>query len=557
MRKWRLFLMLRNLLKNLSDTDLRGLLTDAQNKVLATLELDNESELDLVNVVYETVGLNLLKEPAIFKKLIQRLSSTQVTSIVEALSKGNTTQNVGRAEYELLVKLYQDRDTRLYSAMGLEYEFNRLKTLTITQQDVYLVDPQYPLHDYQRRCLAQFNKYYYEFSNADERNRKSRLSRCLLHLPTGAGKTRTAMHIACNILRVNPDALVIWLADRNELCSQALMEFNRAWAALGIQSVHAYAYFGSSQLSISGIRSGFFVGSLQKLNRVGQSAKKELFSKLKERTTLVIFDEAHKAIATTYAALVNEFVEKSADGAFLLGLTATPGRLHGFGEKVETENDRLSNFFQNRRITMEVATYSSPLEYLFDQKYLARPKFIPINYNNADKLTFDSGQLDMSNSELYEVLSSNSSRNVKLLDTLNEELHDPGSQIIVFACTRNHSSELAIILAAQGVSCRSVDAETPQDIRAAAIQDYKDRKVRVLFNYGVLVAGFDAPCTNVAVIARPTASLVEYSQMAGRAMRGQKGGGNRECRIYTVNDNIPEFQSVFKAFEYWDQNWRD
>ena len=75
-----------------------------------------------------------------------------------------------------------------------------------------------------------------------------------------------------------------------------------------------------------------------------------------------------------------------------------------------------------------------------------------------------------------------------------------------------------------------------------------------MINYDVLTAGFDAPHTNVAIIARPTNSLVAYSQMAGRAMRGGETG-NKECRIYTVNDDIPEFKSVIKAFLHWDKYW--
>jgi superfamily II DNA or RNA helicase len=70
-----------------------------------------------------------------------------------------------------------------------------------------------------------------------------------------------------------------------------------------------------------------------------------------------------------------------------------------------------------------------------------------------------------------------------------------------------------------------------------------------------LTTGFDAPKTNVAIIARPTKSLVLYSQMVGRAMRGKKNGGNKECNIYTVIDNIPEFINVSHAFEYWDKSW--
>ena len=63
------------------------------------------------------------------------------------------------------------------------------------------------------------------------------------------------------------------------------------------------------------------------------------------------------------------------------------------------------------------------------------------------------------------------------------------------------------------------------------------------------------PKTNVAIIARPTNSLVQYSQMVGRAMRGTRSGGNDTCRIYTVADDIDEFRNVAAAFEHWDEIW--
>ena len=76
-------------------------------------------------------------------------------------------------------------------------------------------------------------------------------------------------------------------------------------------------------------------------------------------------------------------------------------------------------------------------------------------------------------------------------------------------------------------------------------------------NYGVLTAGFDAPRTSCVVIGRPTTSLVLYSQMVGRALRGPKSGGNRTCQIYTVADtSLPGFRSVATGFQNWEELWR-
>nr|WP_276751020.1 hypothetical protein [Chlorogloeopsis fritschii] len=58
-------------------------------------------------------------------------------------------------------------------------------------------------------------------------------------------------------------------------------------------------------------------------------------------------------------------------------------------------------------------------------------------------------------------------------------------------------------------------------------------------------------------IARPTKSLVLYSQMVGRAIRGLKAGGNATAEIVTVVDSqLPGFGSVASAFHNWEDVWR-
>ena len=62
--------------------------------------------------------------------------------------------------------------------------------------------------------------------------------------------------------------------------------------------------------------------------------------------------------------------------------------------------------------------------------------------------------------------------------------------------------------------------------------------------------------TSAAVIARPTISLVLYSQMVGRAIRGTRAGGNAEAEIVTVVDSgLPGFGDIGDAFLNWEDVW--
>jgi len=136
--------------------------------------------------------------------------------------------------------------------------------------------------------------------------------------------------------------------------------------------------------------------------------------------------------------------------------------------------------------------------------------------------------------------------------------YNSGSSIIVFACSVEHSRAIASMLAFNNIKAYSLDSKHDSDeSRRFKISDYLKKNVRVIINYNILTAGFDAPNTNVAIIARPTDSLVQYSQMAGRAMRGKRSEGNLECKIYTVRDDIPAFTSVARAFTHWDKLWNE
>src|SRR3546814_14866241 len=71
--------------------------------------------------------------------------------------------------------------------------------------------------------------------------------------------------------------------------------------------------------------------------------------RLADRVSLTIIDEAHQAIAPTYAAILTALYSKRPHNA-LLGLTATPGRSWSdIGE-----DRKLSDDFDGRKVTLEV-----------------------------------------------------------------------------------------------------------------------------------------------------------------------------------------------------------
>jgi DNA repair protein RadD len=380
-------------------------------------------------------------------------------------------------------------------------------------------------------------------------------NRVLLHMPTGSGKTRTTMHLVARELRRREPCVVIWLAFSEELCEQAATEFETCWRKLGDRPVDVYRYWGNRQLTIDRVYDGFMVAGLAK---VYATAKKDLdfLMRLSDRSSLVIIDEAHQAIAESYRFVLDVLVERT-EGSRLLGLTATPGRTWN-----EPDKDRqLADFFARRKVTLDVEGYANPVDYLVDEGYLARPLYEDLKYAATKRLPDTAvaalaDALDIPEDVLAE-LAIDEQRNL-LIVTRVEQLAVRHQRIIVFAATVPHARLLATVLRARGIEADALTAATPSGERARLIAKYRSTRPvpMVLCNYGVLTAGFDAPKTSAAVIARPTKSLVLYSQMVGRATRGPRAGGNAEAEIVTVVDtSLPGFGQMSDAFRNWEDVW--
>jgi len=129
---------------------------------------------------------------------------------------------------------------------------------------------------------------------------------------------------------------------------------------------------------------------------------------------------------------------------------------------------------------------------------------------------------------------------------------------IVFACSVEHGKLLSTALTLEGISNACVFGDMNSISRAQAIGRFKDRtdELNVLINYEVLTTGFDATNIKCVFITRPTQSVVLYSQMIGRGLRGVKMGGNAECLLVDIEDNLNKYNESM-AFSYFDSYWNN
>jgi len=531
-----------DLLSRADDETLQLLLGQAPMNLLLTLDrrLATPQRLrDLVLQIYSSEGLLQSSDKRrILFDLLPKESAETLHKVLGLPPKGNIYHELKLARF----RRGSERERALFHYFGLHVPVREIHEQTPATQ---ISTGHYGLFAHQRDAVRRVKSALEEHP-----------SRVVLHMPTGAGKTRVAMSVIADQLRKQEPTLVIWLANSEELCEQSATEFERAWSYLGNRRISVYRFWGNRELSLDGVNDGLLIGGLAKMYSATKH-KLEFIMELAGRTSLVVIDEAHSAIAETYKLILNALVRMTHPNPGLLGLTATPGRTWA---DIEIDEE-LSEFFARRKVALQIADYHNPVDFLVHKRYLAQVRYIPLYHEGSTELT-DTDKRKIQNSfeipdSILKRLAEDELRNLAIISKL-EELAKHHNRILVFAATVTHASVLAAVLKMKGYDAASITAKTPEMMRSHLIERYKQdsQEVRILCNFGVLTTGFDAPLTSAALIARPTKSLVLYSQMVGRAIRGPEVGGNLNAEIVTVVDyNLPGFRNVAEAFNNWEDIW--
>ena len=530
-----------NLLARADDVVLQDLLGLNVVRLLRSIDSNLATPTRLRNLLAEfKTPAELLRDENARSFLLQLLP----VPAAERLSAALEIQ-IGANPYDALSSLHVHRgsilEKRLFSFFGesIPVEEDHVQAPNST-----LVEGKYQLFNHQRRAASSVR----DFLHSDT-------PRVLLHMPTGSGKTRTAMNVIADHLRSHEPSLVIWLAYSDELCEQAIEEFEQAWAFLGNRPIDVVRFWGAAEADLRTTRDGILVAGLGKIYNyaLGNLAS---VAALADRTSLVVIDEAHQSIAPTYELLLAILVEKQPRTG-LLGLSATPGRTWNDVYK----DQELADFFHRQKVSLEVQGFSNPIDYLVAEGYLAKPSFSSLFYSagadlSAQDLVDIQNSLDIPH-RIIEQLAQDDQRNLRIIQR-TEQIARVHHRTILFAASVENANLLAAVLRARGIAADSITGDTPHWERRRVINRYRGSydDSLVLCNYGVLTAGFDAPTTSAAVIARPTKSLVLYSQMVGRALRGPLAGGNEQAEVITVVDtNLPGFGDLGESFLNWEDVW--
>jgi DNA repair protein RadD len=387
-------------------------------------------------------------------------------------------------------------------------------------------------------------------------------NRCLIQMPTGTGKTRTAMEIVSRILNQNDKQLVVWLAESSELLDQANDEFKHVWGHVGKFPIKLMKIYGKNLINTIPKDVGIIFANYDKLNNL---VKKGVIPK----PDYVVVDEAHQIIATTYNSLLRKISDLK-KSTRVIGLTATPGR--GLDERQNRE--LTEEFFQNIiRIELdddEQSQYGTNIIKFLEEEEQVLAKVNPvrihtdIQYDLTDKeweeLTIlAKGASPEYTTEFLKKLADDNTRNMIIIDKLRK-LAKEGKKILYFATDLSQSILVFAVLQKLGIKAIHVDGDTDKSFRKQIIKKFKETdEIDIICNYGVFATGFDVPKLDTVFIARPVNSPVLFNQMLGRGSRGLRVGGTSNFTLFQIIDKIKSKFTDFDPYEQyrlWDEDWK-
>ena len=244
----------------------------------------------------------------------------------------------------------------------------------------------------------------------------------MVQMPTGTGKTYLLAALVGLFLKEE-----VWvIAHRRELVSQIKDTLERFFSSLKTTSIK--------------------VTSIQWLSRH--------YGEMEEKPGLIVIDEAHHALAETYAEVMNAYPK-----AKKLGLTATPYRLNGKG---------FTDLF-------DTLLCSWSMEKFIAEGRLSLYDYYSIKPDSADQLLIDSLQKrgadgDYQQKELNEVMDVKPSLE-RLCLTIKEYVS--GKKGIVYAISIQHAEHIAEFYRENGIKAVAISSKTPLAERQELIERFK------------------------------------------------------------------------------------
>lgn len=307
---------------------------------------------------------------------------------------------------------------------------------------------------------------------------RSGKKRVILYSPTGSGKTVIGLDLIRRARLRN--ARVLFVCDRIELVRQASTQLFRAGISHGIIQ-------GANSCRV---HEPVLVASIQTLTKRGYP-----------EADLIVIDEAHAAAGSrSYRELLEHFAALP-----IVGLTATPfsrglGKAYDWGalfEHIVCAATIPGLIGHGHLVDVDIYAPTTP--------DLTGVRIVAGEYQ----------QDDLGKAVDKPTLVGDIVTHWKRLA--------PGKSTVCFATNIAHSRHIVEQFTAAGIAAEHLDCYTDDAERKAILDRVAQGVTTVVSNVAILAEGWDQPCVEVMICARPTRSLIRWIQMAGRILRPYAG----------------------------------
>ena len=221
-------------------------------------------------------------------------------------------------------------------------------------------------------------------------------------------------------------------------------------------------------------------------NRLGQYPKPKL----------LIVDEAHLSRSRSWAEIVDYY------DTYTVGLTATPIRLDGkpLGD-----------------------IYNSMVQAITTKELIQQHRLSPYEYYAPTTVDTDNLRVQAGDFLLKDLDKLMSDRAIYSDALRSWEKIAGGEKTIAYCVSISKAKETADVFTEAGYPAVEIDGDTPPKKRAQIMQDFRDGKIKVLCNVGIISEGVSIDDVSCCLLLRPTESHALYWQQAMRCMRYQPG----------------------------------
>lgn len=431
---------------------------------------------------------------------------------------------------------------RFVKDLGFDGRFAGERAASIPSSELVLGRPGLkPLHDYQEAASDEIRRLLLTARGA--------AGKAMIELPTGAGKTRVAVEsIVRSFLADEIQGPVLWIAQSEELCEQAVQSWSEVWREFSDERALLIGrLWNKHEVSDPDTDLSVIVATDAKLDTsVVDSSTYEWLSD----PTAVVVDEAHVAGDSQRYSRIFKWL--GVDGRHherpLMGLSATP-----FRGRSDDATEKLAARFGRNLVN---SLGADPIAELQKRGVLSR-----VTREVLDGTRIELDQSELNDADKFNRLSATVLTRIATDEYRTKRIIDHVLQlpndwpILIFTSSVLSAQIVAALLRSMHVSAASISGTTRRHERRRIVNSFKQGDIRVVVNCDVLTQGFDAPSVRALYIARPTLSPGAYMQMVGRGLRGPLNGGSEECLIVDLQDSITNLgrNLAYREYEqFWD-----